>query len=71
MRITDFIRGEKEILTAESPNQARDWANKIRSNIAGSNDENLVSVSAEGFRVIISLKTTSNNRTSKQAIALK
>jgi hypothetical protein len=54
--LIDFIREDKEILFAESPNQAYDWACKIRSNIKGTKEENLLEVLAEGHRVIMTLK---------------
>lgn len=64
MTLTEFIK-DKEILHAEDPNQAREWANKIRSNIKDTPEENLVSVSAEGYRVIIALK---NKNTPKRKL---
>lgn len=54
--LIDLIQNDKEVLFADDANQARDWANKIRDNIRGSKEENFVNISAEGMRVVISLK---------------
>jgi hypothetical protein len=54
--LIDLIRNDKEILTAEDANQAREWANKIRENVKGTKEENFVTISAENCRVVISLK---------------
>lgn len=62
MSILKFVRGDKEILHADDPSQAYNWAVKIRENISGTPDENLVSVAAEGFRVIIARKSTVSNK---------
>ncbi len=54
--LIDFIREDKEVLLAESANEARTWANRIRDNVRGTKEENFVTISAENCRVIIALK---------------
>ena len=58
MTLAEYIKNGKEILHFEDPNEARDWANRFRDKIKNTPNENLVSVSAEGYRVILALKHT-------------